>query len=795
MRRLVEDLRHSTRTLRKNPGFAAASIVTLVAGIILNTAVFGMLNALWFRPLPIRSSEQVVIVSAANAQLGPGGMSFQDYSDVRRTRSFEDAAAFSPRAFNVSGPVAGGEPLRTVGGAATANTLGLLGFKPVVGRGFTDAEQAAGAQVALIGERLWRHRFGADPAITGSVIRLDGRPVTVIGVLPYEFRFIYADYDLLVPLSPEMQRGARSDRPLEVLARLKPGATPEQARAEVSALAAQLAGAYPESNRGWTMTVEDYRESMLSRHTEYTLLMPAAALLLLIVCANVSGLFLAKAAARQRDVAVRMALGAPRLAIVRQMLTEGMVIAMSGGSLALIGAYWVRQILVASFPQLRFLEVDFRVAGYTLLVSLMAGIAFGLAPALAAARPDVNEILKTGGRGPAGGGANRLRSALVVAELALGVMLVTGAGLLAKTIANLRNIDVGFPTANLVFSQVALEGEQYANPEARDHFWEELIQRLSSAPGITAATLASNAPLSGFVQSEKVEVEGRSARTGGDVMRIVSTVADTRYTGALGIRTVAGRMFTRADHRNAPNVAVVNESFVRRVWPGASLNSIPGKRVRIGDQGAWVSITGVVADARQALAEAPFAEVVTPVAQAKGTTMHVIVRTAPNTSSPGAAIRAVVAAIDPDLPVMGPATMDGVMENSYPTVLVSGLALFALIATALATLGLYGVVSFLVIRRTHEIGIRLALGASRAAVLRLVLGHSLKLTAIGAVIGIAGAFGLARLMSGFLQGVSSADPVVFASVAGVLGAAALAAGTVPAIRAARVDPIVSLRCE
>ncbi len=803
MRTLYEDLRYALRILSRAPGFAATAILTLVFGIVLNTAAFGIVNALWFHKLPFRDDQQVMVLRQTNPQKGLYAFaSYRDYADLAaQTRTFEGMAAFRDRTFNLSAAGAGrGEPVRVSGGMMSASTLDVLGYTPLLGRGFTPEEDgsygaAYGPPVVMISEGLWRNRLQADPHIIGREIKVDGGRAVIIGVLPYDFRFIYGGHQVLAPLPREVMEAPRTDRSLQVLARLRRGVPLERARAELDAISAAMAAQSPVSNEGWIFRAAPFRDAVFATARRmYPILLAASAMVLLIVCANISNLLLAKAAARQREIAIRLSLGARRLRIVRQVLTEGLVLAGSGAALALVAATCVSRILIAYYPPLSALYVDYRVFCYTLVVALGAGIAFGLAPALAVSRPDLSESLKAGARNSAWGG-HRLRNVLVVGQLAFALVLLFGTALLLRSMAGLRYVDTGFTAKNLVAGQLSLEGARYAQPGQRAQFWRELAARMAALPGVEHAAVAGSTPLLSYGVPTRVEVAGRPSRAAGDYVRLVSTVAGAGYIETLGIPLVAGRSFTPADDARAPRVAVVNKALVELLWPGEDPRAVAGRRIRTGDDGEWAAVVGVIGNARQLFIDPPFPEVMTPAAQSAPASMSIVLRTSGSPRSMADAVRRQVRALDPDLPVAELQTLDDIRAAFYPLVMVTGLGVFAAVALAIAALGLYGVISFVVARRTREFGVRMALGANGAALVRMVVGQGLRLALIGTGIGLLGAFGLARALRGLLLGVGTSDPLVFGGVAIAMCVLAVAASAVPALRAARVDPTVALRYE
>jgi putative ABC transport system permease protein len=724
----ANDVRHALRMFTRSRGLAAFTVLILVVGVLLNTAAFGIINAVWFRPLPLRDADEIVVLTQRNTRTGAIELSSSsDILDLQgQANLFTGVAAFAERQMNVSR--SGSEPRRVTGGAISSNAASLLGVPLTAGRWFTAAEEASGSPVAIAAPGL---------AELGAVIAVDGVARTVVGVIPHSFRFVYAGYQVLTPL-------ARGDGDLQALARLAPGIGVGQIRAAQTVV----------ENR--VVHVEDYREAFRARHAQYGLLLGAAALILLIVCANLSGLFVARNAARQKEFAIRMALGAPRFAVLRIRLAEALTLAAAAGVLSVILALWLRRVLVAAVPELEAFVIDYRVLAYTLLSCLVAALACGLAPV---------------------GGGRRLRGALVVAQLAMGIMLLAGAAMLATSVRGLRALPTGLRTDNLRMFDVSLSGPRYADAAARERFWSGLVERLDGA------ALASVRPLSGGPREERILVQGGPPAA--DPALVAVTAADSRWFDVLGIPLVAGRRFAR----DSNPVAVVNRAFVRRYWGmDASPDAVIGRRVRVGD-GEWLEVIGVMADARQRLDLRPFPEIVRPYNQARLSAMSLILRS----SIPADAVRGVVRAADPDVPVAGPADIDGIVENYYPSVLVTGLRIFAVMAMALSTLGLYGVVSFLTARRSREIGIRVALGATRVDVVRTVLAFAVRLIVIGAAVGLAGSMAVGRVLQGSMAGVSAAGPSTLATIAVAMSMVASAAAALPAWQAARLDPSAALR--
>jgi putative ABC transport system permease protein len=788
-------MRLALRTLLRRPGFTAASVLTLALGVFLVTIGFGLVNAAWFRPLPFRDAGRLTVVAAVNPeQFAREGVSYRDFRDLGSAGvpSVQGMAAFSEQYFNLN---ASGAVERTWGGIMTANSMAVLGIQPLLGRPFTPEEETSGAPVVMIGELMWRNRFESDPGIIGREIKVDGRPAAVVGIFPRTFRFIYADYDLLAPLPPAVMRAERSARSLSVVARLRGGAGPRQANAELQAVAARIAAEHPETNAKWTVDVTDYRDTVFRNpRAQSAVLLACSLLVLLIVCVNVSNLFLAHASSRRREIAIRMAIGARRFSIVRQLLAEALLISSFSAATALPAACWMREIVVARFPQLAFFEIDWRVFLFTLLICFTAAAAFALAPALIATRADVNSTLKSGGLASSPAGAGRLRSLLVVSELSLGLMLLAGTGLLVKTVWKLRGVNTGVQSANLLVGNVSLEGAKYAAPEQRERFWTSAAARIAAAPGVASATVSENSPLCYSARPQEVVVDGRAARPEGDYLQLATNVVGPGYFDVIGVRLLAGRRFHSADRPGSVPAAIVNQALARKLWQGPPAAAL-GRRIRAGKDGEWLTVVGVVADARQSLTEPPHPEVFRPYPQSPLASMNFVARAASSPQAVKPTFGRAVRDLDPDLPVLGPSDMADLVENFYPMPMIIGIGLFAVVATLLAAVGLHGVIAFAVEQRTRELGVRMALGASRGGILRMVLAATLKLAAIGSVIGIGGAFLLARILEGSLQGVSPADPLIFVMVALALCLVAAGAGAAPAWRATRIDPMAALRCD
>lgn len=647
----------------------------------------------------------------------------------------------------------------------------------------------------MISESLWRERFGADANIIGRELKLDGNRATVIGVLPQTFRFIYGSYRVVGPLPREVALSGREERSLQVLARVRRTSTMDQARAELEGISKGLAVQYPTSNAGWVIQAEPYRQAVFGDAMRmYPILLAAAGLVLLIVCANISNLLMARTVGRTQELAMRMALGATRMGVLRLVLVEGLAMALAGSVVAMLASIWTRDILVASYPELAAVQVDYRVMLYTLCASVAAGVMFAMGPAISASGVDLNTALKAGGPGR-GGQGYRLRSALVITELGLALTLLSGMGLLVRTLAHLRGIDSGLDLRNVLVAEVSLQGNQYSSVERRAQYWREAKDRLSALPGVEAVAGSGRIPLLASPVPQRIEVAGRPSGTGGDHIRMVTSVADAGYLDTVGIRMVAGRGFTSADRSDTPKVAIVNESLAKLLWPNGPISAL-GQRLRVGENAEWTTVVGVHRDARQLLPALPFPELTIPNTQSASTSMTLLIRT-PTSPPPGLAdaVQRELRAIDADLPLGEILGLDGILEKFYPRVMAGGLGVFSTVALVLTLIGLYGLISALVQGRTREIGIRIALGADRGRILRVVLWQGLRLVLLGVGLGLAGGFALTRVLSGLLFGIGSIEPLVFVIVASALTMTALSACMVPAWRASRLTPMEALRSE
>jgi putative ABC transport system permease protein len=806
---IFQDLRYGVRLLLRRPAFTLIAIVTIALGIGANTAIFSLVSAVLLRPLPYEEPERLVMVWEDASFIGfpENSPAPANYADWKAQNSvFEDIAAYGHAGFDLTSD---GEPEKVSGNAVSASFFPLLGVKPQLGRTFLPEDEKPGAtKVVVLAHRLWESRFGGDSGIIGRSILLDNESYTVIGVMPANFQHGPTYLRLWVPmaLTPE-ELADRDNHYLEVIARMKPGVTVEQADSEIKTIMAGIARDYPEDAGQLGAYVKPLRSQLTGQvRLPLILLMAAVGLVLLISCANVAGLLLARAAARSKEIAVRAALGAGRLRIVRQLVTESLVLASMGGLLSLlVAAYsfeFLRQFIPPEMSLLTSLKMDARVLVFTLLISLVTGVVFGLTPALQAAKVDLNEALKQGGgRSGFAKGQRRMRSALVVAEVAIALVLLVGAGLLIQTLYELQGqYSVMHP------DQVLTIRTALSDPKARDHtrrsvFFDRVLERVQSLPGVVAAGYTTSVPLAWKGGSNGITIEGRQ-REPGVVLDAVHRQISSDYFKTMGVELRAGRYFTDRDDAKSMPVAVVNETMARLYWPG---EDALGKRFSFGGSGPESplrTIVGIVADVRQMGVDMPVkAEMYFPYWQVKTHRWYaprdLAIRASVDPKSLVPAVSQAIHDVDPTQPVSSVATLAEVLgeDTKARQMGMTLLTAFASLALLLASLGIYGVLSFFVTQHAPEIGVRLALGAQRSDVMGLVLKRGMKLALLGIVIGAAGALVLTRLIRALLFGVTATDPLSFVAGALILLSVALLACWVPARRAAKVDPMIAMRYE
>jgi putative ABC transport system permease protein len=807
MQLFLQDLRYGFRSLLRNPGFCAVAILALALGIGPNTAIFTMVNAVLLKPLPVPEPDRVVMIWGTLLKSGFDQLpvSAADYLDWKQqARSFNQmSAAFAMPEYglNVSGA---GDPERVPAALASKEFLPALGITPIAGRNFLpDEDRPGGRPAVLIGNALWQRRFHSDPAAIGRTLTVDGIPRTIVGVVPHELAEMVAA-DLWLPTAIDPNTLERQNHNYGVVARLKPGVTLAQARAEMTGIAQRLERAYPASNTGFGIAMFPMAEMFTGRIRPVLLiLLGAVGLLLLIACANLANLLLARAASREREIAIRGALGAGRRRIVRQLLTESLVLALAGGGLGLVLATWgvrlMRGIVPDMFPMLQHMGVDLRVLAFTLGISVLTGLLFGLVPAWRSSRMDLNTTLKeAAGRSESAGGSNRIHSFLLASEVALAVLLSVSAGLLVRSFARVMGVDPGLRTENILTMSLSLPQVKYDTPVKRTNFYKNLTERLETLPGVRSAGAVTFLPLRVSILSFRVGVnsftiEGRPPVTADRQPQADFRMATPGYFNTMGIALRKGRLFSQHDDLDAKRVVLVNESMVRKHF--AHENPL-GQRIVMG--GKPVEIVGVVADAKLYGLDTPVEPAIyVPHMQRPGDSMAVVVRTQGDPATVADSVRREIRKLDPEQPISNVRTMQQVLSDSLMLRRAAMLMItvFASLALTLATVGIYGLTAYSVSRRTHEIGLRVALGASQPQILRLVVGRGLITSLIGAAIGVAAAFQLTRALSGMLYGVTSTDPLVFAGVPLLLVAVSVIASLVPARKAMRVDPLVALRYE
>lgn len=808
MNTLWQDVRYGARMLRKHPSFTIVAILALGLGIGANTAIFSVINAVLLRPLPFQQPERLVAVLSVNLREGGeqfGGASPADFLDWRKENTaFEAITAYSGGGFNLVG---GEQPEQFYGARVSEDFFKVFDAKPILGRTILPEENSVrGNRVVILSHRLWQRRFGGDAGVIGKTLTTAYGSSTVVGVMPPDFKEPgYAEvWTPLLTDTGEMK--PRESRYFTVAARLNPGVSMEQAQTEMTVLAERLAAANPETNSTWGVRLLPLHErGVTGVRPALLILLGAVLFVLLIACANVANLLLARASARGKEVAVRTAMGATRGRIVRGLLVESLILALLGGGAGLLFAMWGVDAITAlvpsdwRFPRLDESRIDLTVLGFTFGVSVLTGLVFGLLPALKVSNPNVYEALKETGRGAtAGMRVQRLRGLLVVCEIALTLLLLVGAGLLMKSLLFLQHADLGFDSRNISTANISVPlNKKYSPDEARSTLYQRILEEVAKSPDVEAVAASSGPPLVSFGLNFAFEIEGRASAPG-DKREAFYSAISPGYFRALGVSLRTGREFTERDAKDAPPVVVINETMARRFFPGTDPI---GKQLKIKHyQSDLVAheIVGVVGDTKQVnLFDETEIEMYVSHLQQPWLSTVLVVRTRSSSANVDAIVRRAVAAVDKNLPVAGVKTIEELTSESIaqPRFYTLLLGIFAAIALLIAGVGIYGVMNYTVSTRAHEIGVRMALGAQKADVLRLVIGEGMRLTVVGVLLGLAAALALTRVMSSLLYGVGATDLVTFIVIPLVLAAVAFLASYIPARRATKVDPMIALRYE
>lgn len=806
METLIRDLKYALRRLAAQPAFTLITLGTLALGIGASTTIFSVVYGIVLKPLAYKQPDRLAMVWMDNTRikLKEDWHSWPNYIDYRDQNSvFEDIAAFNNRSFNLTNT---GEPLRILGAWNTANLFTTLGVDAVVGRTFSAEEEQAGKDmVAVIGYGLWQRRFGGDADIVGKDIYLNDNPRKIIGVMPRGFAFPQKETELWVPMVAGRRAESRGAFWLQAIGRLKPGVTVAQAQTDMTVIADRLQQQFPDALLGYGVNIVGYHDQLVGRvKPALLLLLGAVGFLLLIACANVANLLLARAAAREREIAIRIAVGASRRKLVRQLLTESVLLGILGGVpgvvLAIGGLRILSAVGPADLPRLDQVHISWQVLIFSVVISLATGLLFGIAPALQASKSDLNESLKEGGRGNMTGlRGKHIRSALIIGEIAIALLLLTGAGLMVKSFLRLQELSLGFDPNDLLTTKVQVAGSKYRDGPAVAGFYKRLTETIESVPGIESVGAISTIFLSETPNSSNFSIDGRPDFRPEERVEVPIDSVTPTYFQTMKTRLIAGRFFDSRDVAGAPEVAIINATMAERFWP----DSDPiGGRIKYGSissQDTWKTIVGVVDDVRRTgYDRAVRCETFLPHAQSPASGMTLVLRSRADRANLISAIRATMNDIDAGQPVYDFKSMDTLLgemvaQRRLNTLLFS---VFGIVALTLASVGVYGVMSYTVSQRMHELGLRIALGASPFRVLRLVLQHCMTLAAAGVVAGLLASVALTRFMASLLYGgVSPTDVVTFSVITAGLLAVALGACVVPALRATKVDPMTALRCE
>jgi predicted permease len=811
------DVRYAVRSLLRSPAFTAIAVLTLALGIGANTAIFSVVYSVLLRPLAYADPERLISIRAAYSGTGMQDIpaSQPEYHDyLQGVNALQDLAAVYPISINLTGL---GEPQRIQASVVSDNYFRVLGVAPAMGRDFTpDDDRGQIGYVAIISHDLWRKRFGGDPGVIGQMVRLDDDPMTIIGIMPRGFRHVLesgaSPMEVWAPIALDNPDttflNVRGARVYDLIGRLKPGRTVEEARTELGVVTARLREQYPQvypPGQGWHPVAKPLAEQVVGDvRPALLVLLGAVGFVLLIGCANVANLLLARATVREREIALRTALGGSRGRLVRQLLTESLVLAALGGGLGLLLAGWgssaLGRLVALYLPRAGEIELSLPVLGFTAFLIVFTGVVFGLLPALQASRADLQGVLKDSGRGSAGAPRTRMRAALVVVEVAVALMLLAGAGLMLRSFQRLMAVEYGFDPDRLLTLQMWLpvpndrSKGRFQTHQQRRTFYERALAAVQAVPGVRDAALISRLPLRGH-NDMQIVIEGRAVAPDEPPATAEGRLVSPNYFKTMGIPLLAGEGLPEVGDSISRRHIVVNRTMAEKYWPR---ESPIGRRVRVGSEGPWLTVTGVVGDVRQILADPPREELYSASHTVSSQEMSMVVRTVDDDSERlGASITAAIRSVDPEQPVFAVMSMDRLIENASAERRISMvlLLLFAGMALLLSALGIYGVMAYTTTQRRHEIGIRLALGAGAPDVLRLVVGQGMRLVLLGLAAGLLGAWLLSRALASQLYGITAQDPLTYVTVALLLGSVALLATWVPAHRATRVDPMISLRVE
>ena len=801
---ILQDIRFAARTLFKNGWFTLIAVVCLALGIGVNTAVFSVTNSVILRPFPYRAPHELVMVTNVHERRGEDrwSMSFADFTDMKaQSRSFADMAAYYERSITLTGA---NEAERVSAAQVTTNTFKLLGLTPLRGRTFLPEDGNAGApRVTLLSHGLWERRFGADSSIVGTTLTLSGEPYTVIGIMQPGLNFPEVE-EIWVPIRADTAPEARDVRYYDVIGRLRPGVSEEQATAEVAAIAKRLQREYPKTNENLGARVRTLHHYMLGDNVYLViyLMQGSVAFVLLIACANVANLLLARATGRERELAVRTALGAGRGRLVRQLLTESVLLSLLGGALGVLVAMWTVQMIDSLIPKddlpfWMYFGIEPNALVFTIVAAVLTGLLFGVLPAMQMSRANVNEALKEGGRGTTTAArSHRLRNVLVVGEIALSLILLAGAGLMIKSFMRMAGEEPGFDTKNILTMRVSLPGTEFDSVGIRAQTYEEIVTRVAALPGVVSASYVNLIPLTDDGSRAPFIVEGKEFERGTEPVAELR-FASVDYFRTLGIQLRSGRLFTQREAIDTVPVVIVSDALARRYWPSGDAL---GRRLRlVGDSTApWLTVVGVIPDMKHQIDDPrDQMSLYIPYGLMQWRSASLVIRTSADPATLAPSVRREVRNVHPVIPTFNVRTLDEARRRDmWPFRLYGAIfGLFAWIAMVLAAIGVYGVMAYGVTQRTHEIGVRMALGARQADVLRLVVRQGLLLTIVGLTIGLVGALAVTGSMQSLLYGITTTDPMTYVFISVILAGVAVVASYVPARRATRVDPMIALRTQ